>query len=64
MSPNPDIEITGTITRFNLESGSDGSAALVAYTEDEDGIVGRVWLRFEPESARALKSAARTRLGD
>ncbi|MFE3907219.1 hypothetical protein ACFXPY_45135 [Streptomyces sp. NPDC059153] len=61
MSPNPDIEITGTITRFNLESDAAG-AVLVAYTEDEDGTVGRVWLRFEPESARAFKSAARDRL--
>ncbi|MFC9916339.1 hypothetical protein [Streptomyces sp. NPDC127197] len=64
MKPVPDIEFTGTITRFNLEQGSDGTAALVVYTDNDDGTIGRAWLRFAPESARALKNAARDRLSD
>ncbi|MFE2693619.1 hypothetical protein [Streptomyces mirabilis] len=64
MNPKPDLEITGTITKFNLESNPDGSAVMVAYVTDEDGKVGRCWLQFPVESARALKSAARDRLTD
>jgi hypothetical protein len=62
MTPVPDTEIGGTVTRFNLESSPDGSAVLVVYTEMPDGTVGKGWITFEPESARALKRAAETRL--
>jgi hypothetical protein len=62
MTPVPDREIGGTVTRFNLESSPDGSAVLVVYTEEPDGKVGRAWITFEPESAQALKYAAETRL--
>ncbi|MFD9152234.1 hypothetical protein ACWHAO_27860 [Streptomyces albidoflavus] len=57
MTPNPNVEITGTVTRFNLESDAEG-AVLVAYTEDENGNVGRSWLRFGPAAAHALKTRA------
>ncbi|MFK0296646.1 hypothetical protein ACIQU6_40100 [Streptomyces sp. NPDC090442] len=57
MKPNPNVEITGTVTRFNLESDTKG-AVLVAYTEDEHGNVGRSWLRFDPAAMNALKTRA------
>src|SRR5690606_20309469 len=57
MKPNLNVEITGTVTRFNLESDAEG-AVLVAYTEDENGNVGRSWLRFRPAAAHALKTRA------
>ncbi|MEU6467468.1 hypothetical protein [Streptomyces sp. NPDC046976] len=57
MKSTPNVEITGTVTRFNLESDTEG-AVLVAYTEDENGNVGRSWLRFGPAAASALKSRA------
>ncbi|MFB6885814.1 hypothetical protein ACFCY8_33840 [Streptomyces noursei] len=59
MKPNPDTEITGTATRFNLEGDSKG-AVLVVYTEDEDGKIGRSWIRFDEAATRALKSRAAT----
>lgn len=64
MKPVPNVEITGTVTRFGLESNPDGSAVLVLYTEDENGAVGRTWAEFAPASAQALKSAARNKLHD
>ncbi|MGW5851986.1 hypothetical protein ACWFQ8_29250 [Streptomyces sp. NPDC055254] len=57
MKPNPNVEITGTVTRFNLESDAAG-AVLVVYAEDENGKVGRSWLRFRPAAANALKTRA------
>jgi hypothetical protein len=57
MKPIPETEITGTVTRFNLESDVAGSV-LVVYTEDESGKVGRSWLRFDPAATRALKTRA------
>ncbi|MGW5336205.1 hypothetical protein [Streptomyces bauhiniae] len=57
MKPVPHDEITGTVTRFNLEPDSAG-AVLVAYAEDENGQIGRAWLRFDPGAARALKTRA------
>jgi hypothetical protein len=57
MKPNPDTEITGTATRFGLEGDSRG-AVLVVYTEDENGKVGRSWIRFDEAATRALKSRA------
>ncbi|MFF4392953.1 hypothetical protein ACFY0G_40465 [Streptomyces sp. NPDC001552] len=57
MTPNPNVEITGTVTRFNLEADAEG-AVLVVYTEDENGTVGRSWLRFRPAAANALKTRA------
>jgi hypothetical protein len=59
MKPLPDIEITGTATRFNLEGDSKG-AVLVVYTEGEDGRIGRSWIRFDETATRALKSRAAT----
>ena len=57
MKPNPTIEITGPVTRFGLESDVSG-AVLVVYTEDENGQVGRSWLRFDQAATRALKTRA------
>ncbi|MBT2611438.1 hypothetical protein J7I97_25060 [Streptomyces sp. ISL-87] len=58
MKPVPDVEITGTVTRFNLESNPDGSAVLTVYADNEDGTISRAWLEFAPDSARALRTAA------
>ncbi|MCX4547230.1 hypothetical protein [Streptomyces sp. NBC_01565] len=58
MKPVPDVEISGTVTRFNLESAPDGSAVLVVYADNEDGTISRAWLEFAPESTRALRAAA------
>jgi hypothetical protein len=57
MKPDPDTEITGNVTRFNLESGVSGSV-LVVYTEDGNGKVSRSWLRFDEAATRALKTRA------
>ncbi|MFG2754701.1 hypothetical protein [Streptomyces xanthophaeus] len=58
MKPIPDVEFSGTVTRFNLESSPDGSAVLVVYADNAAGTIGRAWLEFAPESARALRAAA------
>lgn len=58
MNPNPNIEITGTVTRLNAEtSGEAGGAVLVAHVEQDtrgaalpDERIGRAWLRL-PASA-------------
>ncbi|MDO0939261.1 hypothetical protein QQY66_49045 [Streptomyces sp. DG2A-72] len=59
MKPTPETEITGTATRFNLEGDSKG-AVLVVYTEDDNGKIGRSWIRFDEAATRALKSRAAT----
>lgn len=55
MNDIPDVEITGEVTKFNLECGADGRAVLVAYTKDDEGRIGRVWIRFSPDGTVALR---------
>lgn len=57
MKPIPDTEITGTASLFNLEGDSAG-AVLVVYTEDENGEIGRSWIRFDKAATRTLKASA------
>ncbi|MFF4484707.1 hypothetical protein ACFY1A_48270 [Streptomyces sp. NPDC001520] len=58
MNNVPDIEITGEVYKFGLESGSDGKAVLVAHTRDENGTLGRCWIRFDEAGTGALKRLA------
>ncbi|MFG3229898.1 hypothetical protein ACGF07_34635 [Kitasatospora sp. NPDC048194] len=57
MKPVPDIEFTGDVTQFNLELGADGIAVMVVYAEDENGKVGRAWLRFTENGTDNLRRA-------
>ncbi|KOV09634.1 hypothetical protein ADK60_40425 [Streptomyces sp. XY431] len=57
MKPVPDTEVSGNVTQFTLELGSDGIAVLVAYAEDEDGKVSRSWLRFTENGTDNLRYA-------
>jgi hypothetical protein len=51
MKPTPDVEITGTATRMNVEPDPvTGGIVLVTYAEMDDGRVGRVWLRIPADA--------------
>ncbi|WP_431684144.1 hypothetical protein [Kitasatospora sp. KL5] len=58
MKPVPNTEIVGTVTRFGLEASADGTAVLVAYTENDEGQIGRSWLRFDTDAVKSLKRRA------
>jgi hypothetical protein len=51
VKPTPDVEITGTATRMNVEPDPvTGGIVLVTYAEMDDGRVGRVWLRIPADA--------------
>ncbi|MEU5430930.1 hypothetical protein AB0H73_35730 [Streptomyces olivoreticuli] len=46
MNDVPDVEITGTVYKMTVQRASEG-AVLVAYTKDDDGRIGRSWIRLD-----------------
>ncbi|MFE9413924.1 hypothetical protein ACFYN0_34840 [Streptomyces sp. NPDC006704] len=45
MNDRPDVEIIGGVTKMTFQTDRQG-AVLVAYTRNDDGTIGRAWLRL------------------
>ncbi|MEU3756383.1 hypothetical protein AB0H17_27090 [Streptomyces olivoreticuli] len=54
MNDVPDVEITGTVYKMTFQTDHKG-AVLVAYTKDDDGRIGRSWLRLDLAAADYMK---------
>jgi hypothetical protein len=48
--PIADVQVTGTATSVNVDRDPDGGAVIVAYVQQKDGTVGRVWLRLPADA--------------
>ncbi len=46
MNDVPDVEIVGTVYKMTFQTDKKG-AVLVAYTRDDNGKIGRSWIRLD-----------------
>ncbi|MEU6996645.1 hypothetical protein ABZ953_39090 [Streptomyces sp. NPDC046465] len=54
MNDAPDIEIFGTVYKLTVQTDRQG-AVLVAYTRDENGSIGRSWIRLDQTAVDYVK---------